>query len=705
MTEVFTNQPFGTVTSGGTDLGSEPWTVSTNPAAPFPAASTGVTQFHVADTDPTASSEIILVTNISGSTWTVTRGAEGTTPVVHEAGFTITQVLTAGWLSGVVSGVNAVDNGGTGLVTAAAYTLLAGGTTSTSPFQQVASAGTVGQVLTSNGAGTLPSWQAATGGSTVTFPITVTEGGTGGTAATTFAVVTGGTAATAPFQQVASLGTAGQVLTSQGAGSLPSWTNSPGLVNPMSALGDMISGGTAGTPVRLAGGTAATKQYLTQTGAGTISAAPQWGTIAAADVPTLNQPTTGTAANVTGTVATINGGTGLASLTTYAIVAGGTASTSPVQQIAAGTSGQVLTGNGAGTLPSFQANVGFINPMAVHGDTIYENAALAPAALPGNTTSTKNFLTSTGSGGTANTPAWGTIASADVPTLNQNTTGTAANVTGTVATINGGTGLGSITAYAVVTGGTSSATALQTVSGLGTAGQGLMSNGAGSLPSWQTMVDSVTAADTTIVIAGTGAIPTVSSPRHASQAAKYSGVSGQPPRESIPFWAATSNNSVSAGVMYLTVIPVEPGDVISNVGFQAGATPAFMGTNPNWWTALYSAVSGSTATFIAQSGTQGSTAIGGASAHLLALGAGAPYTVPGGTTYVYGAVMINTGAGGTQPTIRGPSMNAATVDASTSMFTTSAIYSGTNGAALAGSAPSGTVTLAVNANLLYLGAD
>jgi hypothetical protein len=42
--------------------------------------------------------------------------------------------------------------------------------------------------------------------------------------------------------------------------------------------------------------------------------------------------------------------------------------------------------------------------------------------------------------GSPGTPTFRTIVAADVPTLNQNTTGTAANVTGTVAIANGGTG-------------------------------------------------------------------------------------------------------------------------------------------------------------------------------------------------------------------------------------------------------------------------
>ena len=48
--------------------------------------------------------------------------------------------------------------------------------------------------------------------------------------------------------------------------------------------------------------------------------------------------------------------------------------------------------------------------------------------------------------GSAGTPSFRAIVVADVPTLNQNTTGTAANVTGTVAIANGGTGQTSQTA-------------------------------------------------------------------------------------------------------------------------------------------------------------------------------------------------------------------------------------------------------------------
>lgn len=49
------------------------------------------------------------------------------------------------------------------------------------------------------------------------------------------------------------------------------------------------------------------------------------------------------------------GGTGKTSLTSYAVICGGTSSTGSVQSIASvGTTGQVLTSNGAGALPTFQ---------------------------------------------------------------------------------------------------------------------------------------------------------------------------------------------------------------------------------------------------------------------------------------------------------------------------------------------------------------
>lgn len=58
-----------------------------------------------------------------------------------------------------------VTYGGTGAASFTAYSVICGGTTGTGAFQNVSGLGTSGQVLTSNGNGALPTWQAGGGGS------------------------------------------------------------------------------------------------------------------------------------------------------------------------------------------------------------------------------------------------------------------------------------------------------------------------------------------------------------------------------------------------------------------------------------------------------------------------------------------------------------------------------------------------------------
>ena len=120
----------------------------------------------------------------------------------------------------------------------------------------------------------------------------------------------------------------------------------------------------------------------TTTGALTIAVA--------GDFPTLNQNTTGTAANVTGTVAVANGGTGATTLT----------------GVLKGTGTTAITAATAGT------------------DYSAGTSALATGIVKSTTT----------------TGALTIAVAGDFPTLNQNTTGTSANITGTAALANGGTG-------------------------------------------------------------------------------------------------------------------------------------------------------------------------------------------------------------------------------------------------------------------------
>jgi hypothetical protein len=73
------------------------------------------------------------------------------------------QLWSADDLSGIAGLGSAlpVASGGTGVSSNTAYAVLCGGTTATNPIQSIASVGTAGQVLTSNGAGALPTMQAS----------------------------------------------------------------------------------------------------------------------------------------------------------------------------------------------------------------------------------------------------------------------------------------------------------------------------------------------------------------------------------------------------------------------------------------------------------------------------------------------------------------------------------------------------------------
>jgi hypothetical protein len=79
------------------------------------------------------------------------------------------------------------------------------------------------------------------------------------------------------------------------------------------------------------------------------------------------------------------------------------------------------------------------------------------AVLPSNFASQTANTILAAPNGTAGVPTFRAIVAADIPTLNQNTTGTASNVTGTVAVANGGTGLTSLTANRIPYGAGTSA--------------------------------------------------------------------------------------------------------------------------------------------------------------------------------------------------------------------------------------------------------
>lgn len=108
------------------------------------------------------------ITTITGTTIGSTTGTTG----LRASSAQITTLTGVTTLSGTnftatsltLTNALAVASGGSGRASATAYAVICGGTTSTGAQQSIASVGNSGQVLTSNGAGALPTFQAAASG-------------------------------------------------------------------------------------------------------------------------------------------------------------------------------------------------------------------------------------------------------------------------------------------------------------------------------------------------------------------------------------------------------------------------------------------------------------------------------------------------------------------------------------------------------------
>jgi hypothetical protein len=194
------------ITSSATSL-----TVSS--AAAFPASG----NFRIR-----VDNEIMLVTAVSGNSFTVSRAAESwngsATASAHAAGAVVTLVFTAAsvpllaiaggagniTLTGDLSGV------GSNTVNATVTGLQGVPVGNTTPGN--------GQVLTYNGS----VWGAGNASGGLATPVSVPNGGTGLSTLTAYGLLCGGTNTTAPAQGV-SPAAAGKILLSQGNSTLPAW--------------------------------------------------------------------------------------------------------------------------------------------------------------------------------------------------------------------------------------------------------------------------------------------------------------------------------------------------------------------------------------------------------------------------------------------------------------------------------------------------
>ncbi len=196
----------------------------------------------------------------------------------------------------------------------------------------------------------------------------VNRGGTGVATATAYALQCGGTTGTGAFQSVP-VGTTGQALLSNGAGVLPSFQTLAGGGNALTT--NPLSQFAATTSAQLAG------VMSDETGSGALVFA----TSPTLVTPNIGTPSGGVLTNCTG-LPVAGGGTGVAALTAYAPLFGGTTGTGAVQSGTVGTAGHVLTSNGAGALPTFQApSGGGSSPTTTQGDLIARGAS-ADQRLP-----------------------------------------------------------------------------------------------------------------------------------------------------------------------------------------------------------------------------------------------------------------------------------------------------------------------------------
>lgn len=136
---------------------------------------------------------------------------------------------TAGQVLTVVGGTAAWATGGSGTVTSVGLTVPSFLSVSGSP---VTTSGVLAVTLATQSANLVFAGPGSGGAVAPTFrslvvadlpTVDVPHGGTGNTTFTAFSVICAGTTATGAFQNVSGVGTSGQVLTSNGAGALPTW--------------------------------------------------------------------------------------------------------------------------------------------------------------------------------------------------------------------------------------------------------------------------------------------------------------------------------------------------------------------------------------------------------------------------------------------------------------------------------------------------
>lgn len=375
-----------------------------------------------------------------------------------------------------------VAGGGTGVTSFTPYAVITGGTTATGALQQVSGLGTSGQVLTSNGAGALPSWQAAASAGANTALSNLASVALNTALLPDAAAADDFGSATLPFKDIFLAGSSLTPGTNnfQLTGASTSGTR---VITLPDATDTLVGKATTDTLTNKTYDTAGAGNSFSINGTA-ITAVTGTGSVVLATSPTLVTPALGVA-----TATSINkvAITAPATSATLTIADGKTLTVSDTMTLAGPTgSGNVVFA----TSPTLVTPaLGAATATSINGLTITSSTGTL-TITNGKTLSVSNTLTFTGTDSSSVAfGAGGTVAYTNVTTLSSLvsvgtiTTGTWDATT--VAVTAGGTGLESATAYAVLCGGTTSTAAFQSIASVGTSGQVLTSNGAGALPTFQ----------------------------------------------------------------------------------------------------------------------------------------------------------------------------------------------------------------------------
>ena len=201
---------------------------------------------------------------------------------------------------------------------------------------------------------------------------------------------------------------------------------------------------TAGSGITITNGAGSISIAATSGGGGTVTSVNATTAISGLSFSGGPVTTSGTL-TLSGTLGVAGGGTGLASLTSGAVLIG--AGTSSVLSVSPGTLNNVLTSNGTTWVSQAGSGTGTVTSVSVVSTNGFAGTVATATTTPaitittsitgimkGNGTSVSSATAGTDyviPGGALGTPSSGTLTNCTFPTLNQNTTGSAATFTST----------------------------------------------------------------------------------------------------------------------------------------------------------------------------------------------------------------------------------------------------------------------------------